>query len=152
MTAVSNVPKEQDTWQAIARLANVILDPLVDHFGPLELTYGFASPELARRIDACIAPSLDHHAGSERSSAGRLVCSRRGMACDLRIPGLSATMVARYIAAKLPFDRLYLYGDERPLHVSVGPDESRQVTVMRMGPSGRLIPRTFAPEHWPDDA
>jgi hypothetical protein len=40
-----------------------------------------------------------------------------------------------------PFDRLYFYGDDRPIHVSVGPDNSRQVVLMRKGKSGKLIPR-----------
>jgi hypothetical protein len=39
------------------------------------------------------------------------------------------------------FDRLYFYGEDRPLHVSVGPDESRAITAMLPSASGRRVPR-----------
>ena len=55
---------------------------------------------------------------------------------------------------RLPFDRLYFYGADRPVHVSVGPEEARAVVSMLLGPSGRRVPQrrsldwliaTFAP-------
>jgi hypothetical protein len=49
--------------------------------------------------------------------------------------------VAQWIVANTPFDRLYFYGDDLPLHVSYGPEQSRQVVRMVAGPSRRLIPR-----------
>lgn len=39
------------------------------------------------------------------------------------------------------FDRLYFHGSDRPLHVSVGPDATRQIVRMERGPSGRRVPR-----------
>lgn len=61
---------------------------MVDHFSALELTYGFASPALTRHIRGRIAPNLDQHAGSELGRTGRLVCPRRGQACDLQVAGV----------------------------------------------------------------
>jgi len=49
--------------------------------------------------------------------------------------------VARFIVQNLPFDRLYLYGDERPLHVSVGPEDSKVVYRLELLASGRRVPR-----------
>jgi hypothetical protein len=40
-----------------------------------------------------------------------------------------------------PFDRLYFYGEDRPIHISYGPNQDRQVVRMTLGKSGRLVPR-----------
>ncbi|MCO4764594.1 MAG: hypothetical protein KC502_24000 [Myxococcales bacterium] len=143
-----NIPLQPATWTAIAQLATTILDPITDRFGPVTLTYGFASPALTRHINSRIAPSLDQHAGSELNRNGNLVCKRRGQACDLMVDGVDAVTVARFIAEQLPFDRLYLYGKDRPLHVSIGPEQAGAVVEMRKGPSGRLIPRAYSASDW----
>lgn len=91
-----------------------------------------------------IAPSLDQHAAWERTRTGRLVCPRRGAAVDLRVPGVDAGTVARVITT-LPFDRLYFYGDELPLHVSAGPEACRACFELRGVASGRRVPRKWVP-------
>ena len=83
----------------------------------------------------------DVHAGSEVHKDGRLVCPRRGQAVDLRVANTSAAEIAAFIQAELPFDLLYLYGDDRPLHVSIGPQSTRMVVQMRQLPDGRLVPQ-----------
>ena len=40
-------------------------------------------------------------------------------------------VLARFIAETTSFDRLYLYGGNRPLHVSCGPSGSRAIFVLR---------------------
>ncbi|MEI7511920.1 MAG: hypothetical protein WCK01_00460 [Candidatus Uhrbacteria bacterium] len=60
-------------------------------------------------------------------------------AIDFRVPGVSSTEVALWIRATLPFDRMYVYGAERPLHVSHGPDGSA-VTCAMVCRGGRLVP------------
>ena len=52
--------------------------------------------------------------------------------------------VARWVVANTPFDRLYFYGPDLPIHVSYGPDHSRQVVRMVAGKTGRLIPKRVA--------
>ena len=54
--------------------------------------------------------------------------------------------VAVWICRNTAFDRLYFYGDDRPLHVSVGPENSRQIVVMRLHASGRLMPKVVTLE------
>jgi hypothetical protein len=54
------------------------------------------------------------------------------------------------VAARLPFDRLYFYGTDRPIHVSVGPEEARGVVSMLQGPSGRRVPNVRSPS-WLSD-
>lgn len=140
-TPIDNLPKQEATREALRVLCEAVLDPLADHFGPLALTYGLACPALTRRIPARIAPELDQHASCELNRAGKLICPRRGAAVDLVVPGTTASTVARWIHANTPFDRLYLFGDDLPLHVSHGPDATRTIVSMIRGPSGRLIPR-----------
>ncbi len=121
-----------------------VLDPLVERFGPVELTYGFASSALTRHVAGRIHPPLDQHAGHEVGRSGKPICARLGLAVDLRVPGVDTRAVAGWIAAHTPFDRLYFYGPERPLHVSAAPRPTGQVVEMRRGPSGRLVPRVVS--------
>ncbi len=138
---VPNLPSQAESWVSLQALAQTVLDPVVEHFGAVELTYCFAGPELLREVPGRIAPALDQHAGSELNRRGKLICTRRGQAADLYVPGVSSDVAAAWVATHTPFDRLYLYGPDRPLHVSFGPDNTRQVVEMIAGPSGRRVPR-----------
>ncbi|MBX9596015.1 MAG: hypothetical protein K2X46_16750 [Roseomonas sp.] len=145
-TRVDNAPRQPATIEAMRRLAEFVLDPVVARFGPLRVTYGFASVALTRLIAGRIDPSRDQHAGHEVRPDGTFVCPRLGQAVDILVEGSSSGRVAQWIAAHLPFDRIYFYGEERPLHVSVGPQHARAIVTMLPGPSGRRIPsvRNFA--------
>ena len=125
-----------------------VLDPVADEFGDrLSLTYGFASPALTRLIGRGIAPELDQHAGGELNRNGDYICPRLGAAVDLFVEGLSATDLVRRLVV-LPFDRLYIYGDDRPVHVSVGPDASRMIVAVVQGKRGRRPGRRWSAEQW----
>ena len=63
---------------------------------------------------------------------------------DFLVPGVDSREVARWIAESAAFDRLYFYDPDRPLHVSVGPENTRQVVYMRRTTSGRRVPRVVA--------
>jgi hypothetical protein len=141
--AFTNLPLEADTWGAMQQLVQQILDPVVDRYGEIDLTYAFASLGLTRRIGRNIAPALDQHAGCELNSAGAPICKRHGQACDFRVPNVASSEVVRFIAAQLPFDRMYFYGDDRPIHVSWGPQPLRSVFTMLPSASGRRIPRAW---------
>ena len=56
----------------------------------------------------------------------------------------SASQLAEFISQNLPFDRLYFYGQDRPVHVSIGPDASRAVLHLVPLANGRRIPRRIA--------
>jgi len=46
-------------------------------------------------------------------------------ACDFLITGLASDEVVEWVLrARLPFDSLYFYGAERPIHISYGPSTS----------------------------
>jgi len=138
-----NVPREPATLGAMRSLCTVVLDPAVVHFGRVELTYAFASRALVRRIPGRIHPPGDQHAGHELDRTGKPICARLGFAVDFRVPGVDSREVVRWVVEHTAFDRVYFYEPDLPIHVSVGPDESRQVVHMRRGPSGRRVPRVM---------
>lgn len=150
-----NLPKEPETWSALASLAERILDPVSEQFGKPILTYGFCSKQLAalikRKPFPQIAPELDQHAGYELNRHGQLICSRGGMACDFVVPTQSMRTVARWILEHVQFDRMYYYGDDLPLHVSIGPEMKAQLVVMRTTDTGRRLPRVISSERFHSD-
>lgn len=135
-----NVPRRSATLDGFRSVCRELLDPVAKAFGEIELTYAFASAWLARRVPGRIAPQLDQHAGSETRADGRLICERDGQAVDFRVVGTSSLEVARWVARGVPFDRMYFYGPDRPLHVSVGPQDSRSIVVIRTTETGRRVP------------
>lgn len=47
---------------------------------------------------------------------------RLGAACDFRIMGLESDRLVEWILEQqLPFDSLYYYGGDRPVHISYAP-------------------------------
>jgi hypothetical protein len=138
---IDNVPRAAATFAALRALCTTVLDPAVNRFGRIVLTYGFASPRLTKHIRNCIAPAIDQHAGHEVNRAGRSICPRLGAAADFFVPDVDSREVARWIAESTAFDRMYFYDGDRPLHVSVGPESTRQVVHMRRAASGRRVPR-----------
>ena len=139
-TSLPNIPEQIETYKALTRLAILVLDPVVDYFGEIILTYGFSSRELAKHIPGRNAPNLDQHAGYELNTRGKPICPRLGAAVDFIISDESMLEVAQWIVRHTPFDRLYFYRDDRPLHVSYGPENKREIVPMKSGESGRLIP------------
>ena len=143
-TGLPNLPRRPQTWDALQDLAEQVLDPVIDWFGMIRLTYGFCSPELAREIPARIDPRLDQHAAHEHNRLGKPICARLGAAVDFIVADEDMREVARWVAEHTPFDRLYFYGPDLPIHVSYGPDHSRQVVRMVPTANGRLVPRVVA--------
>ena len=47
-----------------------------------------------------------------------------------------------------PFDRLYFYDFDRPIHVSFGPNQDRQIVWMVRSKSGRLVLRVASVEEF----
>lgn len=140
-TPVANLPQQSETWNGIRGVAMVLLDPLADQFGKIEVTYAFVGAELSRHIKRRIAPGVDQHAGSELRKDGGLICPRRGQAVDLRAPEVPRDVVVRYIRTQINFDRLYTYDGSETIHCSVGPQNSALIYAMSRSTNGRLIPR-----------
>jgi hypothetical protein len=64
----------------------------------------------------------------EKNRNGRYYCERLGAACDFRILDLPSDDLVRWIVAQgLPFDSLYFYGVDRPIHISYGPQSKQKI-------------------------
>ena len=140
---IANLPLNPVTYNALHDLTTHILDPVIEYFGSIRLTYGFSSAELTHNIKRGIAPKLDQHAACERGPRGTLVCERDGAACDFLVEDENMREVAEWIVTHLPFDRLYFYGPNRPIHVTYSAARSRLAYIMTSGAGGRLMPRPF---------
>lgn len=138
---LDNRPREPESYNALADLCHEVLDPLMDYFGGIDLTYGFACGALSRRIRRGVAAELDQHAACERKRTGAPVCERGGAACDFLVADEDMAEVALWIVENTAFDRLYFYGREYPLHVSFGPQHSREVVIVSESAAGRRVPR-----------
>lgn len=138
---IANVPQESDTYNALRDLAVHILDPLIEYFGPIRLTYGVCSHELGKHIRIRVAPRLDQHAAFERGPTGRRICERGGAACDFIVDDEDMAEVARWIVEHLPFDRLYFYGRDLPIHVSYSNEPAGLAYEITLSNSGRRTPR-----------
>ena len=150
-TGLSNLPLSPDTYNALYDLAVHIVNPVMDYFGGIELTYGFCSRELSKYITHRVDPSRDQHASHEVNTRGNLICKRLGAACDFRVPDESMLEVAQWMVENTPFDRLYFYGDDKPVHVSYGPEQNRAVVIMSESTAGKLIPRNVKVEKFLKD-
>ena len=145
-----NQPEAPASWRAIEKLASEILDPVYDQFGTIQITYGFCSHKLGLAIlknaHPHIAPELDQHAAYELNSREKRICERGGMACDFIIPNEPASKVAVWVVENCPFDRLYFYGENRPLHVSFSNSPAREICWMKTSTTGRRQPYRYTVE------
>ncbi|MBW4472424.1 MAG: hypothetical protein KME45_18925 [Stenomitos rutilans HA7619-LM2] len=136
----------EETLPALEVLCHHTLDPVIDHFGKeqFQLTYGFCSKDLKRFLsqkdpetgikNGRVDPSRDQHMAHEVNRNGRYYCDRLGAACDFRIVGVESDRVVEWILEQqLPFDSLYYYGSDRPLHISYSPEQRRAIWAFTEG-------------------
>lgn len=141
---LKNLPLNPATYNALQDLATQILDPVVEYFGAIRLTYGFCSAELGRHISKRVAPKLDQHAACEVGPRNVPICNRLGAACDFIVDDEDMHEVADWIIENLPFDRLYFYGPRRPIHVSFGPQHSRAAYQLMDRAGGAAVPKRYS--------
>lgn len=140
-TGIHNCPIQPESYNALYELAVNVLDPVIDYYGMIRLTYGFCSYELGKHIKSRVAPKIDQHASHERNSKNNLICSRLGAAVDFIVDDENMREVADWIASNTDFDRLYFYGDDRPIHVSYGPEHKKEYVDLLLTENSRLIPK-----------
>lgn len=135
-----------DSYRAIEHLATTVILPVIERFGPIEITYGFTSPKLLRLIQKVnpqgTSPKLDQHAAHEHSKSGNAFCPRFGAAVDFIAVRNSQNMdiVADWISLNIDFDRLYFYDKNRPVHVSTGPENKKAIQLMTTSKTGKRVP------------
>lgn len=133
-------PKNPESLIAIKTLNEFILDPIMTYFGRenFQLTYGFCSSDLKRFLakkdpatgikNGRVDPSRDQHIAHELNRQGKYYCERLGAACDFLIKDCGSDRLVEWILAKkLPFDSLYFYGCDRPIHISYGAQHKRDI-------------------------
>ncbi|MEO1402991.1 MAG: hypothetical protein AAFV72_17325 [Cyanobacteria bacterium J06635_1] len=129
-----------ETVPALAALCQYIVDPVIEHFGleRFQLTYGFCSSDLKQFLEkkdpatglkhGKVSPRLDQHMAHEVKRDGQYYCERLGAACDFQIVDLpSDDLITWIVARQLPFDSLYFYGTNHPIHISYGPQHKRDI-------------------------
>ena len=142
---IDNTPNAE-SLNALSDLSVEILVTIQKTFGEVNITYGFTSHKLLQQIKKLnpthIAPNIDQHASYEVNIRDNIICSRGGAACDIFVAGYENNMyaVAKWAADKLPFDRIYLYGNGRPIHISFGPEHNRFIQVMKTSKAGKRFP------------
>ena len=138
-----NSPLNDGSTEALDNLITYLLLPIQKQYGAMTVTYGFTSFDLLKYIKRYspgdIAPELDQHAAFEVNSKANRICKRDGAACDIVVAGYENQMhiIAEFIINELPFDRLYFYGSNRPIHVSFGPDHKRYLHVKHRDAQGK---------------
>jgi len=141
---LDNIPKQEKTYIWLKKLAITILDPLVQRFGVIQLTYGFSSEALVDEIKKNplpgIQPDIDQHASFELNQAGDRICARGGAACDIFSEKITAKKLALWIMNHCDFDKIYFYGDRRPLHVSISEEMSGKIFLMKKIDGNKKIP------------
>lgn len=141
---IDNSPNEK-SLMALHKLCEEILIPIQRNFDDIHITYGFTSLNLLKQIrrinPAHTAPQLDQHASHETNTRNNIICSRVGASCDIFVKGFESNMyqIAKWAADNLPFDRMYLYGNDRPIHLSYGPEHSRFIQVMNTRKDGKRL-------------
>ena len=141
---MSNTPCNTSLMYLKALCSEIII-PTQSLFGHIEVTYGFTSHELLKWVTKNspdnIAPKIDQHASMELNSKGNRICKRDGAACDFYIQGYEQRMdeVAKYICANIEFDRLYFYGKDRPIHISIGTENTRYALIREKRSDGLRV-------------
>lgn len=137
---INPYPASEASILALQELNYWIIDPIIDFFGreKFKLTYGFCSHDLRIFLEkkdpitgiknGRVAPTLDQHIAHEVKKNGDYYCQRLGASCDFLIVDLSSNQLVNWILEqRLPFDSLYFYGQDRPIHISYGPQHKHAI-------------------------
>ena len=157
---INPYPDSTESIVAIQALNQFLIDPIIDYFGieRFQLTYGFCSKDLKRFLEkkdpitglknGRVAPNLDQHMAHEVKKNGQYYCDRLGAACDCLITNLESDQFIDWIlATNLPFDSLYFYGQNRPIHLSYGPQQKRNIWTFNTAG----LPTKKGTERWMKD-
>jgi hypothetical protein len=125
---IDNTPSQAEI-ENMKKLANMVLQPVRDRFGPVSISSGFRSVSVNSLVGG--SPNSDH---------------TRGMAADIEVPGVSNLEVAQWIAENLKFTQLILefYTDDIPdsgwVHVAYNENKIvNEILRATRGANGRTI-------------
>ena len=80
---IPNLPLNPETYNALYSLSTQVLDPVIDYFGAVRLTYGFCSPTLGAK--ACVSNKTGamYLAKSSTCPSGQTLTSISGNSIDV---------------------------------------------------------------------
>jgi hypothetical protein len=143
---IHNHPESDESLSSIIMMTEKILMPILKSLGEIEISYGFTSTELTKYIQKNSSqgtyPPIDQHSSYEKNSAGGQICKRGGMACDFIVKGQqdNVPQIIQFIVSNLDYDKIYYYGNNRPLHVSVNSKPEKHLQIMNLSENGKRIP------------
>ena len=140
---IDNRPKSQDSIDALNALISNILEPIRLHYGHLTITHGFTSRALVNRVPSGVAKHLDQHCSHEINGRGKRICHRNGASADFYVPSVAAIELVAYVFDHLPFDRIYYYGVENPIHISYVEGDNAGQMIQMLERNGRRTPRVI---------
>lgn len=126
---IDNSPANDEHLDNLKFLAENVLQPVRDHFGPTVINSGYRSPDLNEAV------------GGSSSSQH---C--KGQAADIEVPGTPTSELAEWIESNLEFDQLILEGYTKGItnsgwvHVSVRSDgQNRKQTLTADFSTGKAV-------------
>lgn len=143
---IDNAPCSEQSKIQLNNLVDDILVPINKTFGVINITYGFTSAELVSYIQkhspSGTSISLDQHASHELNLKNNRINKRHGAACDFVVQGYEKEMhkIVHFIVNNLDFDKIYYYGKDRPIHVSIGELQKKHLQIMCISEKGRRYP------------
>lgn len=137
---INPYPQEEKTLDWIRQLGDKVIKPIEKKFGAsnFALTYGFCAKGLLTFLRTTnpktgkpfgrIYEKVDQHMGEELNRNGKPYCKHPGIACDFYIKGVSSKDVLAWllIDSNIPYDSIYYYGEDRPIHISYGVKQRKQ--------------------------
>ena len=145
-TGITNLPKQQESYLALYQLCRNVLDPIIDYFGMIKLTYGFCSHELSKQIKTRVDIKRDQHCAHELNSKDESICKRGGAAVDFVVEYEDMHEVAVWITENIQFSRMYFYGRKQSLHISFAEENINLIVIMKKNRRGHLTPKTVTKE------
>ena len=105
---IKNVPPSFDGMEveSIRGLCAAILDPLVEQFGSVSITYGYVSPELQAATYAWMRPTI-HNCQAAKKVKGARLCACADVLVHSRED--DPRSVLHWIMDNCPYDRLILF-------------------------------------------
>jgi len=143
---IDNQPESDESISSIIMMTEKILMPISKTLGEIEISYGFTSTELTKFIQKNSPlgtyPPIDQHSSYEKNSAGNQICKRGGIACDFMVKDHqdNVPQIIQFIVGNLDYDKIYYYGNNRPLHVSVNSKPEKHLQIMNLTENGKRIP------------
>lgn len=134
-------------WRNLTALCQRILEPMLENFGPMSISYGYISPEMSRRIVKYQDPDKPSHHRADLGAAADVCVHRWVEGCQgedvtANSPAALAGLMMKDDAQDFPLSRLITYSESPYLCVAASADEIR-----RYAPRLAIYENRYTGEH-----